>query len=328
MRAAVQTAYGGPEVIVIRDVPKPVPGAGEVLVRVIATTVTSGDARLRAFRVPPAFWLPARLALGIRKPRKTVLGSEFAGEVVAVGSGVKRLRTGDRVFGMHLYDAHAEYKVVPESAAIVSIPSNLDFAEAAALPFGALTARFFIQRAGLQPGQRVLVNGASGAVGTRSVQLAKQAGAWVTAVTSTRNIELVRSLGADEVIDYQAADFSLTEQPYDVVMDTVGTVSWARFCRASTPTGQLLAIDGGGAMFLRAAWRRWIGRRRVVVGMATEKLEDIEIIRGLAESGALRATIDRRFPLADIAEAHALVDSGRKRGAVVIDVAEPQPVSE
>jgi len=323
MKAAVQTAYGVPGVVVIRDIPKPMAKDNEVLVRIVAATVTSGDARLRAFRVPTSMWLPARLFLGITRPRKAVLGSEFAGVVEAVGSAVSRFKVGDRVFGMHVYDVHAEYKVVPETAAITTIPDNLDFAEAAALPFGALTALFFMQRAGIKPGQKVLVNGASGAVGAFGVQLARLAGAHVTAVTSARNAELVRDLGADVVIDYQTTDFSRSGERYDVIMDTVDTVSMAQFRRASTPQGQLLAVNGGGGMFLRAALEPLFGKRRIAVGMATEKLDDLETIRALAASGELRPTIDRRVALADIVEAHALVDSGRKRGAVVVDIGAP-----
>ena len=323
MKAAIQTAYGGPDVVVVSDIAKPVPKDGEVLVRIVATTVTSGDARLRAFRVPAAFWLPARLFLGISKPRKAVLGSEFAGLVEAVGAKVTRFRPGDRVFGMHVYDAHAEYKTVPEGAAITIMPDKLDFAEAAALPFGALTALFFLQRAGIKPGMKVLVNGASGAVGTFGVQLARHFGAQVTAVTSAGNAELVRGLGADTVFDYAAEDFSLSGTRYDVIMDTVDTVSVAQFRRASTADGTLLAVNGGGGMFLRAPMQPLFGKRRIAVGMATETLDDLEIISSLAASGAIRATIDRRVPLARIAEAHALVDSGRKRGAVVVDVIPP-----
>lgn len=327
MKAAVQTAYGEPDVVVIRDIAKPAPKENEVLVRVMATTVTSGDSRLRAFRVPAAFWIPARLFLGITKPRKAVLGSEFAGVVEAVGTAVSRFKIGDRVFGMHVYDCHAEYKVVPETAAIGTIPGNLDFAQAAALPFGALTALYFVQRANIGPGQRVLVNGASGAVGAFTVQLAKQHGAHVTAVTSARNADLVRGLGADAVIDYATTDFSAAGQRYDVIIDTVDTVNMAQFSRASTTEGQLLAVNGRGAMFLRAAWRRLFGGKPIVVGMATEKLEDLETISALAASGKLRPTIDRQMPFSEIASAHGLVDSGRKRGAVVIDVASQSGIS-
>lgn len=325
MKAAIQTAYGTPDVVVIRDMPKPLPKDNEVLVRIIATTVTSGDSRLRAFRVPAAFWLPARLFLGINKPRKAVLGSEFAGEVEAAGSGVTRFKAGDRVFGMHVYDVHAEYKAVPETAAIAAMPEKAGFAEAAALPFGALTALFFVERADIEPGQKVLVNGASGAVGAFGVQLAKHRGAHVTAVTSARNAGLARELGADAVIDYQSTDFSVSGQRYDVIMDTVDTVSMAQFQRASTPNGRLLAVNGGGGMFLRAALAPLFGKRRIVVGMATEKQEDLETIRALVSAGILRATIDSRVSLANIAQAHALVDSGRKRGAVVVEVTEAVP---
>lgn len=321
MKAAVQTAYGAPDVVVIRDIAKPVAKDNEVLVRIVATTVTSGDARLRAFRIPAAFWLPARLVLGITKPRKAVLGSEFAGEVEAIGSAVRRFNVGDRVFGMHVYGVHAEYKVLPETAALTAMPDNLDFAEAAALPFGALTALYFVQRAAIKPRQKVLVNGASGAVGAFAVQLAKRAGAQVTAVTSTLNAELVHSLGADTILDYASTDFSRSGMRYDVIIDTVNTVSMAQFRRASTPNGQLLAIDGGGAMFLRAALLPLFSKRRIIVGMATEKLEDLETIRSLAANGSLRPTIDSRYPFAGIAEAHARVDSRRKRGAVVLIVA-------
>lgn len=321
MKAAIQTAYGGPEVVVIGDIAKPVPKEGEVLVRVIATTVTSGDSRLRAFRVPAAFWLPARLFLGISKPRKAVLGSEFAGEVAAIGPGVTRFKVGDRVFGMHVYDVHAEYKVMSETSAITHMPDNLDFAEAAALPFGALTAQFFIRRANIQPGQKVLVNGASGAVGAFGVQLAKHAGAHVTAVTSAGNADLVRGLGADVVIDYATTDFSRSGERYDVIMDTVDTVSMDKYHRASTAEGRLLAVDGGGGTFVQAALAPLRGKRRIVAGMATEKRDDLEIIRDLAASGVLRPTIDSRFAFEDIAKAHARVDTGRKRGAVVVDIA-------
>lgn len=321
MKAAIQTAYGPPCVVVIRDMPRPQPKDGDVLVRIVASTVTSGDSRLRAFRVPAAFWLPARLFLGITRPRKAILGSEFAGEVAAVGKDVTRFKAGDRVFGMHIYDAHAEYKLVPESAAMLHLPGNLGLAEAAALPFGALTALFFVQKAQITPGQKVLVNGASGAVGAFGLQLARIAGAHVTAVTSTRNLELVRSLGADAVIDYTKADFSRSGERYDVIMDTVDTVSMAQFRRASVANGQLLAVNGGGGMFLRAALQPLLGKRRIIVGMATETLEDLKTIADLASAGKLRATIDRRVPFDDIVQAHALVDSGRKRGAVVVDIA-------
>ena len=323
MKAAVQTAYGPPEVVTIMDIPKPAPGPGEVLVRIVATTVTSGDARLRAFRVPAAFWLPARLFMGTTKPRKTVLGSEFSGVVEAVGAGVSRLGPGELVFGMHVYGAHAEYKLVPETAAILSMPDNLDFAEAAALPFGALTALHFLRQAGITPGQKVLINGASGAVGAFAVQLARHFGAEVTAVCSGGNAAMVRDLGADHVVDYTKTDFSSTGTLYDMIVDSVNTVSIAQFERATPPHGQLVAIDAGGRMMARAAWHKLTARRKIIVGVASERLEDLEILRELAARNVIRASIDGRVPLEQIAQAHARVDTGHKRGAIVVEVSAP-----
>lgn len=320
MKTAVQTAYGRPEVVVIRDTPKPIPKDNEVLVRVMATTVTSGDSRMRAFRVPAAFWLPARLFMGIIRPRKAVLGVEFAGTVEAAGKDVKRFAVGDRVFGLHIYGAHAEYKVVPEDAAIVGMPDGLSFEEAAAIPFGALTAQFFLRKANITPGQKVLVNGASGAVGSSAVQLAKHYGAKVTGVCSAANAELVRELGASATIDHKTTDFSRTGQTYDVVIDTIGNVSLGQFRRATTAKGILLAVDGGGTAFLRAAWTSLFGNRKVIAAVSQDKQADLEIVRDLLAAGTLRPTIDSRHAFDDIVAAHARVDSGRKRGAVVVSV--------
>lgn len=324
MKTAYQTAYGAPTVVVIRDTPKPVPKDNEVLVKVMATTVTSGDSRMRAFRIPAAFWLPGRLVMGITRPRKPVLGVEFAGVVEAVGKAVTRFAPGERVFGLHVLGCHAEYKVVPEDAAIAAMPEGLSFAEAAAIPFGALTAQFFLRKAGITPGQHVLVNGASGAVGAFAVQLAKQYGAHVTGICSSANAELVRSLGAEAVIDYQTTDFP-REQGFDVILDTVGNVTLGKFRRATSAKGILLAVDGGGTAFLRAAWTALFGSRKVIATVSQDRQADLEVIRDLVAAGSLRATIDSRHPFAAIAQAHARVDTGRKRGAVVVDVAEPQP---
>lgn len=320
MKAAVQTAYGPPEVVETRDLPTPVPKAGEVLVRVMAATVTSGDARLRAFRVPLGFWLPARLVLGITRPRRAVLGSEFAGVVVETGAGASKFKVGDKVFGMHVFDTHAEYKVLPETAALVPMPEGFDFGAAAAVPFGALTALYFLRLAKVGHGQKVLVNGASGAVGAYAVQLARHMGAEVTAVCSGANADLVRDLGATLVIDYTREDFSRRGQSFDVIADTADTVTMDQFRRATVPNGKLLAIGGGAGMFLRAALAPLSGRRRIVAGTAPERLADLEYLRDLLESGALRSVIDRRLPFAGIVQAHALVDSGRKRGAVVLEM--------
>lgn len=291
----------------------------------MATTVTSGDSRMRAFRMPAAFWLPARLFMGITKPRKAVLGVEFAGVVDAVGKDVTRFAIGDRVFGLHIYDSHAEYKAVPEDAAIATMPDGMTFQEAAAIPFGALTAQFFLRKADIKPGQKVLVNGASGAVGSFAVQLAKHYGAQVTGICSAANAELVRGLGATAVIDYNTTDFSRTGARFDVIVDTVGNISLGQFRRATTPKGVLLAVDGGGTAFLRAAWTGLFENRKVIAAVSEDKQADLESVRDLVIVGAVRPTIDSRYGFDDIAKAHGRVDSGRKRGAVVVIVAEGVP---
>ncbi|UJW85285.1 NAD(P)-dependent alcohol dehydrogenase [Devosia sp. SL43] len=324
MKTAVQTAYGKPEVVVIRDTPKPVAGDNEVLVKVMATTVTSGDSRMRAFRIPAAFWLPARLFMGITKPRKAVLGVEFAGTVEAIGKSVTRFAVGDRVFGLHIYGAHAEYKVVPDDAAIATMPDGVSFEQAAAIPFGALTAQFFLRKADIKPGQKVLVNGASGAVGCFAVQLARHYGALVTGVCTAANAELVRGLGASAVIDYKSTNFSRTGEQFDVIVDTIGNISLGQFRRTTTASGILLAVDGGGTAFLRAAWTGLFGSRKVIAAVSEDKQADLESVRDLVAAGTLRPTIDSRYPFDEIVKAHARVDSGRKRGAVVVIMAEAQ----
>jgi len=324
MKTAIQTAYGAPSVVVIRDKPKPVPKDNEVLVKVVATTVTSGDSRMRAFRIPAAFWLPGRLVMGITKPRRQVLGVEFAGIVETVGKSVTRFKAGDRVFGLHLLGCHAEYNVVPEDAAIAIMPEGLSFAEAAAIPFGAITAQFFLRKARIGPGTRVLVNGASGAVGTFGVQLARHYGAHVTGICSAANADLVRSLGAETIIDYRTTDFSRTGQVFEVILDTIGNIGLGHLMRATPSGGVLLAVDGGGTAFLRAAWTALFSSRKVKAATSQDRQADLEIIRDLVASGALRATIDSRYPLDAITSAHARVDTGRKRGAVVVDIAVPQ----
>ena len=321
MKTAIQTAYGAPAVVVIRDTPKPAPKDNEVLVKVMATTVTSGDSRMRAFRIPAAFWLPARLFMGVTKPRKAVLGAEFAGIVEAVGKSVSRFKAGDRVFGLNVYGCHAEYKVVPEDAAIAIMPDGLGFDEAAAIPFGALTAQFFLRLAKITPGQHVLVNGASGAVGAFAVQLAKHYGAHVTGVCSSDNAGLVRDLGAEKVIDYRTTDFARSGQLYDVIIDTVGNITLGRFRRATTAKGILLAVDGGGTAFVRALWTKFFGTRKVLATVSADRQADLEVVRDLVAAGTLRPTIDSRVAFADIVQAHARADSRRKRGAVVVTVA-------
>jgi len=315
MRAVIQRAYGGPDVLKIEARPVPVPAAGEVLIRIRASDVTSGDARMRAFRVPGIFWLPGRLSLGVFGPRNQTPGVDFAGEVTAIGSGVTRYRVGDRVFGQHgFFGSHADYRVVPETAAIAAIPAGLSFEEAAALPFGGFTVLDFFARGGYRRGESLLVNGASGAVGVAAVQIGKAYGSPVTAVCSGRNAEAMRALGADAVLDYRAPGFAVPTGAFDVVFDTVGSFRWADVAGALKPGGRFfqLLISGG---LLFDALRRG---KHMVIGTGTPTAEGAAELARLAASGALRPVIDSRFDFTEIAEAHRRVDTGRKVGAVVL----------
>lgn len=316
MRAAVYRKYGPPEVVSIEQVPKPVPGKRDLLVRMVASSVTSGDARMRAFNLPKPFRIPGRLALGIFGPRRKVLGVEFAGTVEAVGAAVTRFRPGDRVFGIDVFGCHAEFKLVRENECVALVPQSLSFEEAAGVPFGGVTALDFLNRGKIQPGQKVLINGASGCVGAYAVQLAKHFGAEVTGVCSAGNAGLVRSLGADRVIDYATTDFSAERTAYDLVMDTVGNVPFARCEPVLTPTGALLAVLG----VPQDMFRRPKGGRRIIAGPSAERPDDLQLLADLLAAGTIRPVVDRVYPLEDIRAAYAYVDSGRKRGAVVLSI--------
>ena len=323
MKAYVCRRYGGPEVVQMEDVPKPTPGKNEILVRVHATTVTAGDWRVRSLTVPKGLGAFARLALGVRRPRQPILGSELAGVVESVGKDVTRFRPGDAVlaFPGTKMGAHAEYRAMPEDGAVARKPANLSFEEAASLSFGGTTALHFLRKAGVKAGDKVLVVGASGAVGTALVQLAKHFGADVTGVTSTPNLELVASLGARRVIDYTREDFTQGGETYDVVADAVGATSYAHAKGALRDKGRFLAIAGGLPDMLAAARTAAGGRHKVVAGPAQERPEDVQTIADLAGTGALRPVIDRRYAFAQMRDAHAYVDTRRKRGSVVVTVA-------
>ncbi len=316
MRAAVYKKYGPPDVVSIQQVPRPVPGERDLLVKLVASSVTSGDARMRAFNVPKPFAIPGRLVLGIFGPRRKVLGVEFAGTVEAVGKAVTKFRPGDRVFGIDVFGCHAEYKLVRENECVALMPQNLSFEDAAGVPFGGVTALDFFNRAGIKPGQKVLVNGASGCVGAYAVQLAKHFGAEVTGVCSAGNAELVRSLGADRVIDYATTDFARKHQAYDLIMDTVGNASFARCAPVLAPTGALLMVLG----VPEDMFRRPRDARRIIGGTSAERPEDIRLLADLLAAGTIRAVVDRVYRLEEIRDAYAYVDSGRKRGAVVLAI--------
>ena len=321
MLAAICAAYGGPETVRVRDIPKPDPRAGEVLIRMRAASVTSGDARVRAANFPPGFALPARLALGLRGPRRAVLGAEGAGIVEAVGAGVSRWREGDSVFALFgaRFGAHAEYALLTERAAVASIPRGYSFERASAIAFGGATALYYLRDLGkIAAGERVLVNGAAGSVGAAAVQLARAFGAHVTGVCSAANADRVRSQGAHETIDYAARDFAAGRERWDIVFDAVGNAPFARARAALTPGGRLLAVVAGLGATLGAVLRPRRGELSVRAGVAPERAEDLAFLAGLCEAGAFDPPIDSVFPLIDIAKAHARVDTGRKTGAVVV----------
>jgi NADPH:quinone reductase-like Zn-dependent oxidoreductase len=322
MRAIVYAKYGPPGVVALAEVPKPRPRRREVLVRIHATTVTTADARARSLQMPPGFGLLGRLVFGVFGPRQPILGTELAGEVEAVGAAVTRFAPGDRVlaFTGGRYGAHAEYRAIAEDGLIVKLPANLGFEEAASLAFGATNALSFLRKAGVQRGDRVLIVGASGNIGAAAVQLAKHVGAEVTAVCSTANLELVRSLGADEVIDYTREDFAQQRDRHDIIVDTTGTTTLGRCEQALRQGGRLVAIQGSLAQMLGLERASRRSGKKVIAGIASVTADDLELLAGLAERGALRPVIDRCYPLEDAASAHAYVDTGRKRGSVVLRV--------
>lgn len=320
MKAVVYERYGPPEVLHLKDIPKPVPKNNEILIRIYATTVTSGDHRVRMLDVPAGFGLFARLALGITRPRQPILGTELAGEIESVGKDVSKFKVGDQVFafpGVSM-GCYAEYKCIQENGPVALKPSNLTYDESTALSFGGTTALSFFRRGKLQRGERLLVNGASGAVGTAAVQIARHFGAEVTGVCSTANVELVKSLGATHVIDYTKEDFTQNGETYDVIVDTAGTAPYSRSKGSLKERGRLLIVLGGLADMLTAPWVSMTSSKRVIAGSAAERAEDVRFLGELAQAGEFKPAIDRRYPFDQIVEAHRYVDKGHKKGNVVI----------
>ncbi len=315
MKAAVSDRYGPPEVVQIKDVPMPVVKAGELLVESRAATVNSGDARLRALRVPRGMSALVRLTMGVTKPRRSVLGFEVAGRVTEVASGVSGFQPGDRVIASRgfKFGCHAEYVTVAEHAQVARIPDNLSYDAAVALCFGGSTALYFLERGKLSAGDSILINGASGAVGAIAVQLAKHRGAEVTAVCSSANVEVMRGLGADHVIDYTAQDFTQNGQRYDVVMDTVGNAPYARVKDSLKPGGRVLMVVGDLFQTVASTWQR-----ATIGGTSKVSGEIYRTLMSLAEQGVLKPVIDTVLPFEQIVEAHRRVDGGHKVGSIVL----------
>jgi NADPH:quinone reductase-like Zn-dependent oxidoreductase len=318
MRAVVQDRYGPPEVLRIDEVEGPVPKDDEVLIRVRASTVSQTDIHIRAAH--PFFW---RFIGGLLRPKRwRTLGVELAGEVEAVGSAVTQFKVGDHVFGQPPWvGAHAEYICMRETAALAHKPAGLSFEEAAAVCDGATQALATLRQADVQAGQRIVIYGASGSLGTAAVQLAKNIGAHVTGVTSTKHVELVRSIGADEVVDYKVEDYTKTGQTYDAIIDAVGKGSYSRGRRALKPGGIFVATDGLRNFFW-AAWTWKIGNKRLKFAAGRRNKQDVVFLKDLIESGKYRPVIDRRYPMEQVVEAHRHVEAWHKTGNVVLVISD------
>ena len=321
MRAIHWTAYGSADVLQLREVATPSPRDNEILIRIRAAAVTMGDIELRSLTLPLWVRLPIRLFMGYRRPtRRKIPGAYLAGEIEAVGKDVTRFEAGDRVFAASGFTlgAYAEYLCLPEEGAIALKPADTDYEEAAAVPLGGLNALHFITKAAIEPGERVLINGAGGSIGTYAVQLAKHSGAEVTGVDSAVKFEHLRSLGADHVIDYRREDFTGNGKSYDVILDVVGTGSLARSLRSLEPGGRFLMANPRPAKVFRGLLASRTSSKRVIIEAAAETAEGLVALRELIEAGTLKPVVDRRFPLAQAAEAHRYLESGAKVGDVVI----------
>jgi NADPH:quinone reductase-like Zn-dependent oxidoreductase len=325
MKAIVWTKYGPPEGLVLKDVPKPAPKDNEVLIRINATTVSAGDCELRRVQLPMAYWLPLRLYFGPLRPRNLILGQELSGEIEAVGKDVKRFRAGDQVLAWTTFHfgAYAEYTCLTETGMLAEKPASMTYEEAATLPIGGMEAANFLRRGLVQSGERVLINGAGGSIGTYAVQLAKDLGAEVTGVDSTDKLEMLRSIGADHVVDYTKEDFTRSGKTYDVIFDVVGKTSYSRSIRSLAPHGRYLIDNARLSHRFRGQWTSARSDKQVVPWVdrsASEYNADFQFLNLLIGAGKIRSIIDRTYTLEQIPEAHRYVESGRKKGNVVITV--------
>jgi NADPH:quinone reductase-like Zn-dependent oxidoreductase len=334
MKAAVYTEYGPPEVLKLEEVEKPTPSENEILIRNHATSVNYGDLSARNFKaitpqqfnMPFPFWLISKFYFGLRKPKISILGSEFAGVIEAVGQDVKRFKKGDQVFGYPGQDmgAYADYLCLPEDGVVAIKPTNMTYEEAAVIPMGAIMALYLLREQGnIQPGHKVLINGASGGIGSAAVQLAKNHfGAEVTGVCSTPRLDFVKALGADHVIDYTKEDFTHSGETYDLIFDILGKSSFSRVKNSLKPNGRYLLASFKMRQLVQMLWTSVAGNQKVICAIAPGSTEDLISVKELIEAGKIKAIVDKRYPLEQAAAAHKYVEDGLKKGHVVITLEE------
>ena len=333
MKAIVYTEYGPPDVLQLQEVEKPTPKQDEVLIRVYATPVNYGDITARnfanlsprQFNMPLLLWLPARIGFGFNKPKRRILGNELAGEIKAVGRDVKRFKKGDQVFAYRgqSMGACAEYVCMPEEGMVALKPANMTYEQAAAVPYGGIMALSLLRKVNIRRGHQVLINGASGGIGSLAVQLAKTCGAQVTGVCSTPRLDYVKSLGADKVVDYTQEDFTQNGERYDVIFDVLGKRSFAQVKNSLTPNGRYLLASFKMRHLVQMLRTSIMGSKKVICALASEKVKDLVALKELVEAGKIKTVIDRCYPLEQTVEAHRYVESGQKKGHVVITVANP-----
>jgi NADPH:quinone reductase-like Zn-dependent oxidoreductase len=328
MKAMIYTQYGFPEVLQLKEIEKPAPKDNEILIRIHATSVNIGDLWARNFKaitpskftMPLPLWIPSRMFFGWTKPKINILGSEFAGEIESTGRAVKRFKKGDPVFGYRgqSMGANAEYLCMPENGLVAIKPANMSYEEAAVIPYGALTALNLLGKGNIQPRQKILINGASGGIGSAAVQIARYFGAEVTGVCSTLRLEFVKSLGADYVIDYTREDFTENGNTYDLIFDILGKGSFSRYKNSLKQNGIYLLASFKMKQLFQMLWTSMTGGQKVICALSGERPEDLIFIKELAEAGKLKSIIDKCYPLEQLVEAHRYVENGLKRGQVVI----------
>lgn len=331
MKAAVYTEYGSPDVFKIQEIEKPIPKDNEILVRIYAASVNYGDLIVRDFKhvsprqfnMPSLLYWPARMEFGFNKPKITIQGSEFAGKVEALGNGVSRFKVGDEVFGYRgmAMGANAEYLAVPENSTICLKPKNLSFEEAATIPYGTLTAISLLRKANIQKGQKVLINGASGAIGSAALQLAKAYGAEVTGVCGTNRMKMVEALGADKVLDYNRDDFTKGNERYDLVFDVLGRSSFDKVKHVLNANGIYLLASFKSKAVFQMLWTSKFGDKKVICALSSESNEDLVTIKDMVEAGKIKAYVDRCYPLEEVAAAHRYLEAGQRHGNVVLTIA-------